>query len=266
MPNLADEQYLSYTDEIQCNCLNNIIDQNINTDDETNTCQLIKHTSYYDVEQFKHLADTHKDEFTVLSSNIQSINAKLNELEIFTEELQNIDFKFSIICLQESWITDLSDTSQIQLAGYNCITQGKSSSEKGGLITYVDVNFSYEIILNINEYANWEGHIIKVSGGGLPKSVIICNLYRPPRMLQDQIRQFINELSTVLSTIERKTNDVLLAGDFNINLLKLNENETCSEFFDSLLAHSFLPQITVPTRFGQFSHTLIDNFFLNLIT
>ena len=29
MPNLADEQYLSYTDEMQCNCLNNIIDQNI---------------------------------------------------------------------------------------------------------------------------------------------------------------------------------------------------------------------------------------------
>ena len=78
MPNLADEQYLSYTDEMQCNRLNNIIDQNINTDDETNTCQLIKHTSYYDVEQFKHLADTYKDEFAVLSSNIQSINAKLN--------------------------------------------------------------------------------------------------------------------------------------------------------------------------------------------
>ena len=174
MPNLADEQYLSYT--AVRNCLKNIIDQNINTDDETNTCQLIKHASYYDVEQFKHLADIHKDEFTVLSSNIQSINAKLNELEIFTEELQNIDFKFSIICLQESWITDLSDTSQSKLAGYNCITQGKSSSEKGGLITYVDVNFSY---------ANWEGQIIKVSGGGLPKSVIICNLYRPPRMLQD---------------------------------------------------------------------------------
>ena len=79
-------------------------------------------------------------------------------------------------------------------------------------------------------------------------------------MLQDQIRQFINELSMVLSTIERKNNDVLLAGDFNINILKLNENQICSELFDSLLAHRFLPQITVPTRFGQFSHTLIDNF------
>ena len=92
MPNLLDEHYFSYTDEMACNCLKNIIDQNLNTDEENNTCRLIKHSSYYDVEQFKHLAYTHKNEFTVLSSNIQSINAKLNELEIFTEEHQNIDF------------------------------------------------------------------------------------------------------------------------------------------------------------------------------
>ncbi len=94
MPNLLDEQYFPYIDEMECNCLKSIIDQNLNTDEENNTCQLIKHTSYYDVEQFKHLAYTHNDEFTVLSSNIQSINAKLNKLEIFTEELQNIDLKF----------------------------------------------------------------------------------------------------------------------------------------------------------------------------
>ena len=117
MPHLLDSQYFSNTDGMECNCLKNIIDQNLNTDEENNPCQIIKHTSYYDVEQFKHLAYTHKDEFNVLSSNIQSINAKINELEIFTEQLQNIDFKFSIICLQESWITDVSDTSQIQLAG-----------------------------------------------------------------------------------------------------------------------------------------------------
>ena len=35
----------------------------------------------------------------------------------------------------------------------------------------------------------------------------------------------------------------------------------CSEFFDMLTSHGFLPQITMPTRFGQISGTLIDNFF-----
>ena len=74
--------------------MKNIIYLNLNTDEENNPCQLIKHTSYYDVEHFKHLAYTNKDDFTVLSSNIQSIHAKINELVIFTEELQNINFKF----------------------------------------------------------------------------------------------------------------------------------------------------------------------------
>ena len=40
------------------------------------------------------------------------------------------------------------------------------------LIMYVDVNLSYQIILNINDYANWEGQIIKVSVGGLSKSIV----------------------------------------------------------------------------------------------
>ena len=85
MPHLLDPQYFSNTDGMECNCLKNIIYQNLNTDEENNPCQLIKHTSYYDVEHFKHLAYTHTDEFTVLISNIQSINAKINEFEIFTE-------------------------------------------------------------------------------------------------------------------------------------------------------------------------------------
>ena len=38
------------------------------------------------------------------------------------------------------------------------------------------------------------------------------------------------------------------AGDFNINLLKLNESETCCEFFDLLTSQSLFPHITLPTR------------------
>ena len=35
----------------------------------------------------------------------------------------------------------------------------------------------------------------------------------------------------------------------------------CSELFDMLTSHGFLPQITMPTRFGRISGTLIDNLF-----
>ena len=84
-----------------------------------------------------------------------------------------------------------------QLTGYTC-------SGKGGLVIYLDTKFRFEIIHNLNEFEHWEGEMISVSKGGLPKSVIVCNIYRPPRMLHDQIRQFIDQITTVLINIENK--------------------------------------------------------------
>ena len=76
------------------NCLKNILDQNIYTHDENNIYQLIRHSSYYGIDQFSSLVGTYKNELTIFRSKIQSINVKLNELEIFVDGLDNIKFKF----------------------------------------------------------------------------------------------------------------------------------------------------------------------------
>ena len=70
--------------------------------------------------------------------NNHRLNAKFSELEKFVEELLNVQFKFNVICLLECWICDQTDTCTFQIPGYDCVAQGKSSSERGGLITYVD--------------------------------------------------------------------------------------------------------------------------------
>ena len=41
----------------------------------------------------------------------------------------------------------------------------------------------------------------------------------------DNMQQFMNELDPVLTKLDRGNKDILLAGDFNINLLKINERE-----------------------------------------
>ena len=48
----------------------------------------------------------------------------------------------------------------------------------------------------------------------------------------------------------------------NIDLLKINERNIFTEYFDSMLSHGFSPCITLPTRFSKRSATLIDNFLL----
>ncbi len=105
-----------------------------------------------------------------------------------------VDFKFNIICLQECWLSEQIEYNCIQLPGCDCVTQGRTCSASGGLITYVDHSFQHEIISNINKYTLWESLILRIKGGGLPKGLIIGNIYRPPRMLKDEIKQFINEL------------------------------------------------------------------------
>ena len=55
------------------------------------------------------------------------------------------------------------------------MAQGKSSSERGGLITYVDNIFHYEVRQYINEYELLEGRIIQVKEGCLRKEIIVGN-------------------------------------------------------------------------------------------
>ena len=40
-----------------------------------------------------------------------------------------MDFNFNIMCIQESCKCEHNDLSQIQLEGYNCLSQGKSVSK-----------------------------------------------------------------------------------------------------------------------------------------
>ena len=78
-------------------------------------------------------------------------------------------------------------------------------------------------------------------------------------MLKDEIKQFINEFTLLIVSLEKYRLNINLAGDYNLNLLKISNNELCNEFFDLITSHSLLPQITLPTRLSQTSGTLIDN-------
>ena len=166
--------------------LNNLISILDIEDDEP---QIIQHSSYYDIDSLKKLISKHNNIFSVLSLNIQSINAKFSELETLVEELHNVQFKFNVICLQECWISDQTDACIFQIPGYDCVAQGKSSSERGGLITYVDHLFEFEVRQSINEYELWEGQIIQVKGGCLRKEIIVGNIYRPPGTLRELTKQ-----------------------------------------------------------------------------
>ena len=95
------------------------------------------------------------------------------------------------------------------------MAHGKSSSERGGLITYVDNQFHYEVRQSINEYDLWEGQIIQVKGGCLRKEIIVGNIYRPPRTLREHTKQFINEFNSLVQALDDTHLNIVLAEDYN---------------------------------------------------
>ena len=253
MTTVLDEKVLQFCGGVIDNSLTNML--NIDIESELNF-ETLHHSPYYKTNGFISLLKSNSKNFTILSSNIESIHSKINELEIFINEC---DSKIDVICLQECWISDSDDITQIQLKGYSCIVQGKSCSNKGGLIIYVNEKFQYKIHKQINNSNIWEGIIVEIFGGGLRSNILLGNIYRPPRDIMINYRTFIDEFETVLSAIETSNKNILITGDFNMNLLKINEKHIFKEFLELFFTNGYYPRITFPTRFSHSNGTLIDN-------
>ncbi len=101
-------------------------------------------------------------------------------------------------------------------------------------------------------------------GKTLSKPLYIGNIYRSPKENLEFYNQFIEEFAPILVNLEKNNKDVVLAGDFNIDLLKINNKNIINEYFHMLTSNSFYPKITVPTRLTKTHGTFIDNFLCKL--
>ena len=86
----------------------------------------------------------------------------------------------------------------------------------------------------------------------------------PPNNTNNLCKDFTNKFIPILENLQRVNCETIIAGDFNIDLLKINNNATLGNYFNSVVAQSFFPLITLPTRFSDHNCTLIDIFLCKL--
>ena len=59
----------------------------------------------------------------------------------------------------------------------------------------------------------------------LNKIIILGNnIYRPPNYIKDNYLKFFDEIRSVLTGLTKLKCEVIIAGDFNIDLLKIDDN------------------------------------------
>lgn len=87
---------------------------------------------------------------------------------------------------------------------------------------------------------------------------IIGYIYRPPRTKKWKVEFFFKGC---LLEFFNKNKEIIIAGDYNLNLLDIYKRPCVDGFFNNVLSAEFIPLINLPTRFSKKSASLIDNFF-----
>ena len=221
-------------------------------------------SSYLEISALIPTLQKNEGNFRILSLNIQSLNAKFDHLKIPISGLNECGCNISGVCLQETWLSDIDDISLFHLEGYTLISQHKVSSKYGGVAIYLSESYDYKLLPLYPNINIWDGQFIEIQTPSAHKNIIVGNIYRPPQDININYDTFIRELQPIIQELNKRKCEVILSGDYNIDLLKINEKPKFNEFLDTLCSYNFLPKITLPTRLGVTSATLIDNFFSNL--
>ena len=78
------------------------------------------------------------------------------------------------------------------------------------------------------------------------------------------VENFVNEITPIISSIAKSSCNIVISGDFNIDLLQINERVKYQKYFNMFVTNGLFPLITLPTREGKHSATLIDQIFCKL--
>ncbi len=257
-----DDSVLEFMGGIEQNSLSHLLRYNENDDD---SLEIIQNSHYYDNDFLTSHLKSNADKFCILSTNIQAVKSKFNELEAFIHDLSENGFQFDVICLQECNIQENEDLTLNKLSEYNLVPQGKSPCcTKGGLIVYIHERYNYNVKLKYNMSNVWEGQFIEITAKSLKRNIVLGNVYRPPRHLIDDYRKFNEDFIPVINEYINGNSEFVIMGDTNVNLLNINEKEVISDFFDAVTSQSLYPTITFPTRFTRRNGSLIDNIFCKL--
>ena len=148
--------------------------------------------------------------------------------ESFREFLDSLCFTFSAICLSETRCQPReTSNSNLQLPGYVSLHQTWKNRRGGGLCIFLLESLSYKIRddLDVNSSAI-ECLCVEIFNKH-SKSIVLDLAYRPPNGDPNEIE---NHFKNIFSKRKITNKELVLVGDFNINVLDFNESKMVQNF------------------------------------
>ena len=164
---------------------------------------------------------SNKNLFLSLHLNIRSMSKNLNHLE----NLQIHYVAFSAISLSETWCQPHeTSNSNLEIPGYVTLHQARKNRRWGGLCIFLLESLSYKVRDDLAVIScAIECLCVKISNKNL-KSIVLNFTYRPPN---GDLNELENYFKNIISKREITNKELVLVGDFNINVLDFNDSKFC---------------------------------------
>ena len=210
---------------------------------------------YYDSEKFNtEIGGTvGANDFSVVHINIRSISANIDS---FLAYLSLLKCSFDIVCFSETWLNECGHLDDY-FPNYRSFHSTRTNRRGGGVAIYSHKKLQCTAMesLTLNE-EHLESIFIKIKTNH--RNLVVGCCYRPPNSQYEIFESCIEEK---MSSVCSQTTDLYVCGDFNVDLLRSEEEARASSFYSSMAALSLIPTISKPTRITDTSCTLIDNIF-----
>ena len=175
--------------------------------------------------------------------NVQSLMPKL---DLIQTELHNFD----VIALTETWLHPGIGADEIAFESFSPPERKDRQTDRhGGVVLYVKQSINYRRRYDL-ESRNIECIWIDITNKH--KHVLFGVYYRPPNANAEYFSLIETSLNLAIDT---GYNDIVVTGDFNLNMLSINTarkiHSLCSEF-------ALHQTISEPTHYTEASSSLID--------
>ena len=211
----------------------------------------------FDLTNIESFLSKNSKKMSILNLNIRSLPKNYDRLVLFLNKLK---FNFKIIILTETWLSQ-TNKDDYPLSGYSC-SHSVRDTRGGGVSIYYHEEFDCIPLTSLSLVHDFvETNFIQISHSSFIEPLTIGGIYRPPGM--KSIDEFHAKIDNILNCKEISGRNIILGGDFNINLLNLHDQKNL-DFINLMKSNYFCPLITTPTRVttnekNNLKSTLIDH-------
>ena len=204
------------------------------------------------------LSEAETDTSFSFYNNVVSLNRNLENLQ--THILHELDFHLNIIRVTETKVTNAnSQMCTANIPGYS-FEYVPTPLSSGGVGLFIDESLNYRILETISDEA-FQALWAEITFEN--KKNVICGILYRQHNSPERFQLYFDE------SIEKFTSsgkDIVIMGDFNIDLLKCESSNYCHDFLSSLQVVISLLQLTNQHVYALLLPPLLTIFLLIILT